>query len=122
MIFARKSDDNLASLVKKFEKVAEENQDKNFAVLVALIGGEVEDLKSAAADFASTNDITQAIVVVPTDQPNGPKAYGISEDVETAVFLYKGKKVTESHIFTSDQTVSQDQATAIVAGTDKILK
>ena len=122
MIFARKFDDNLAGLVKKFETVAGENEDKNFTVLVLSIGGEVEALKSAAADFASTHDITKAIVVVPSEQPNGPKAYGISEDVETAVFLYKGKKVTESYIFTGGQELSQDRATEIVAGTDKILK
>ena len=122
MIFARKLDDNLAGLVKKFETVAGKNEDKNFTVLVLSIGGEAEALQSAAAGFASTHDITKAIVVVPSEQPNGPKAYGISEDVETAVFLYKGKKVTESYIFTGGQELSQDRATEIVAGTDKILQ
>jgi hypothetical protein len=121
MIFARESDDDLASLVKKFEEVVADNEDKKFAVLVNFIGGEIEALKSAAADFASTHKITNAAVVVPNDQPNGPKAYGIPTDARTSVFLYKGKKVEASHVLPAGE-LNADRITAIVADTGKILK
>jgi len=121
MIYARKLDDNLASLVKKFEKVASENEDKKFAVLVAVIGGDAEKLKTSAAEFASNHNITNAIVVVPSEQPDGPKKYGISADAATCVFLYKGKKVEVAHLLPKD-ALNEDRIAAIVADADKILK
>jgi hypothetical protein len=111
----------LASLVKKFEGVASDNEDKKFTVLVAFIGGEVEALKSAAADFASTNKITQAVVVVPSEQPDGPKNYGISADATTSVFLYKGKKVEAAHVLPTGG-LKKERIASIVADADKILK
>jgi hypothetical protein len=120
MIYARKFDDTLASLVKSFETVATDNEDKNFTVLVAFIGGEVEALQSTAADFASTHDIAKAILVVPSEQPNGPKGYGIPSDAETSVFLYKGKKVKVAHVMAAGE-LTKKSAEAIVADADKIL-
>lgn len=121
MIYARKLDDNLASLVKKFEKVAADNEDKKFAVLVAVIGGDVEELKTSAAEFASNHNISNAIVVVPSEQPNGPKKYGISADAALCVFLYKGKKVEAAYVLAED-AVEKERIAAIVGDADKILK
>ena len=120
MIFARKIDDTLASLVKSFEQVATDNEDKDFTVIVALIGGEAEALQSTAADFASTHGITKAILVVPKEQPNGPKGYGIPSDAETSVFLYKGKKVQVAHVMAAGK-LDKKSADAIVADAEKIL-
>jgi hypothetical protein len=121
MIYARKLDDNLASLVKKFESIVADNEDKKFAVLVAVIGGDVEELKTSAAEFASNHNISKAVVVIPAEQPDGPKSYGISADAATCVFLYKGKKVEVSHILPTD-ALNEDRVAAIVADADKILK
>jgi maltose-binding protein MalE len=120
MIYARKFDDTLASLVKSFEKVAADNEDKDFTVIVAFIGGEVEALQSTAADFASTHGITKAILVVPSEQPNGPKNYGIPSDAETSVFLYKGKTVEVAHVLAAGK-LDKATAEAIVADAAKIL-
>ena len=121
MIYARKLDDNLASLVKKFEKVVTDNEEKKFAVLVAVIGGEVEELKTSAAEFASNHNISKAVVVVPDEQPDGPRKYGISADATTCVFLYKGKKVEVAHILPKD-ALKKDRIASIVADVDTILK
>jgi hypothetical protein len=121
MIYARKLDDNLASLVKEFETLVDKNEDKKFAVLVAAIGGDVEELKTSAAEFASNHNISKAIVVVPSEQPDGPKKYGISADAATCVFLYTGKKVKAAHILPKD-ALKADRIATIVADADTILK
>ena len=121
MVYARKLDDNLASLVKQLETVVSDNEDKKFAVLVAVIGGDVEDLKTSAAEFASNHNISKAVVVVPSEQPDGPKKYGISADAATCVFLYSGKKVKVVHVLPKD-ALKGDRIAAIVADADKILK
>jgi hypothetical protein len=121
MVISRELGDDLAGLVKKLEKVAEDNSDKKFAVLVAAIGGESEDLESAATEFASTHKITNAAVVVPDEQPDGPKKYEIPEDAVTSVFLYKGKKVAVAHLLRNGE-LTDKRIASIVSDTSKVLE
>ena len=120
MIFTRKIDDGLASLVKKLDAVVAENQDKNMAALVNFIGEDAEALQEAAAEFGKQHEITHTALIVPKEHANGPERYGIPEETSLAVILYRGKKVTVLHTLAEGQ-LDEDRIAAVVADTDKIL-
>ena len=120
MIFTRKIDDGLASLVKKLDAVVADNQDKEMAALVNFVGQDAEALQEAAAEFGKRHKISNAALVVPNEHENGPKHYGIPAKTSLAVILYCGKKVKVLHALAEGQ-LDKDRIAAIVADTDKIL-
>ena len=120
MIFTRKVDDGLASLVKRLDEVVAKNEEKKMAALVAFIGEDPEGLQEAAADFGKKHEISHAALVVPKDRTNGPENYGIAEETSLAVVLYSGKKVQALHTLAKGK-LDKKRIAAIVADTDKIL-
>ena len=120
MIFTRKIDDGLTSLVKKLDAVVADNQDKEMAVLVAFLGEDAEAQQEAAAEFGKRHKISNTILVVPEEHANGPKQYGIPAEVSLVVILYQGKKVKVMHELTKGQ-LDKKRIAAIVDDTAKIL-
>jgi len=120
MIFARKIDDGLASLVKKVDAVVADNQDKQMAALVNFIGEDADSLQAAAAEFGEQHEISNTALVVPEEHANGPKRYGVSPQTSLAVILYCGKKVEIMHTFAEGE-LDDDRITSVVADTDKML-
>ena len=102
MIFARKSDGHLASLVKKLDEALSEHSSQKLAAFVNFLGKDSDALTAAAKDLAKSQEIENVALVVPTDQPNGPEAYQISPDAEVTVMLYKGMEVKANHTLSRD--------------------
>lgn len=120
MVFARKIDKGLASLVKKLDAVVAKNKEKEMAALVNFVGEDPEALQKAAAKFAEKNKITNTALAVPEDHENGPKQYGIAAKTSLAVVLYCDKKVQVLHALPEGR-LDKKRIAAIVADTSRIL-
>ena len=99
MVFARKADDNLASLAKKLDALVAENESKQLRAVLHLIGEDRSALEKAAKEFSDEAGLTKVPVTVPTEYENGPANWGINPKADITVFMYKGKKVTHNHAF-----------------------
>jgi hypothetical protein len=119
MVFARKPDAALASLVKEIDKAVGTHKDKKMASFVSLIGGDADKLKGAAKKLAEDQKIENVALTVAKDQPNGPKHLKISEDAAVTVMMYNGLKVKANHAVPAGG-LSQDVIKKIVADTAKI--
>lgn len=120
MIFARKADDALASLVKQIDKAVADNSDKQIAAILNFMGPDKEALKETAQNFAKGHNITQVAMVVPSDHENGPKGYKIHSDAEVTVILYSYLKVVANHAVRAGQ-LDKRAIKAIVDDTVKML-
>ena len=93
MIFAKKNDDNLASLVKQLDKALAEFEDAQLQAVVHLLGEDRDELLEQAKKM-ETKGIP---VTVPVESETGPENWSINPEADLTVFTYKGKKVTASH-------------------------
>ena len=73
MIFARKSDAALASLVKRLDEMVAKHSDKKLSAFVNLIGADGEKLQEAAKEFAADNKVANIPVVVPVEVGEWPR-------------------------------------------------
>jgi hypothetical protein len=121
MVFARKTDDALASLVKQLDKVVAANQDKKMASVLNLLGEDADKLKTSAAAFAKKNEIANIALVVPRDNENGPKSYKLNPKAEITVLIYRGLKVKANHALAAGE-LNEKTIKAIIADTGKILE
>ena len=121
MVFARKTDDALASLVKQIDKLVAANQDKKMASFVNILGEDADKLKQITAAFAKQHEITNVALVVPRDNENGPKSYKINPKAEITVLIYKGMKVKANHALAAGE-LNEKTIKAIIADTGKILE
>ena len=121
MVFARKTDDALASLVKQINKVVAANQDKKMASFVNVLGEDADKAKENAAAFAKKHEITNVALVVPLDSENGPKSYKINPKAEVTVLIYKGFKVKANYALAAGD-LNEKTIKAIIADTGKILE
>ncbi len=119
MIFARKADDALASLVKEIEKAIDANQDKKLAAFVNLIGEDRDQLEQAAEKFIKKYNITKVPIVVPVEYENGPKNFNINPEAEVTVMLYRRAKVEANHAFAAGELARKVQQ--VLADLPKIL-
>jgi hypothetical protein len=121
MIFARKNDAALASLVKEIDKVVAANKDKKMASFVNFLGTDADELKAAAKKFAEENKIENVALVVPLDHEKGPQEVKLHDDASVTVMLYSGLKVKANHAL-KDGGLSKAAIGKIVDDTSKILK
>ena len=116
-VFARKTSEPLASLVKKIdEKIGENNKLKAFVVVLT----ERTD-KTTAADLkklAEEAGIKNVPLTLHQD-PVGPADYEIAKDADVTVLMWKGVKVKANHAFKGELTDEDIQA--IVADLPKVL-
>lgn len=120
MVFARKSDANLASLVKKLDKLVADNKDKKLRAFVNLIGENRDTLEDSAKEFARENKVANIPIVVPVEFENGPENFGISPDAEVTIMLYKQLSVVKNHAFGEDEL--KDGIEAVLDDVPKILE
>jgi hypothetical protein len=121
MVFARKTDKGLASLVKELDKTVTKNADQKLSSFVNLIGPNPSELKSQAKEFAAANQVENVALVVPQDNENGPAEFKISPNAEVTVTIYRNGKVAASHALASGE-LNDKAVKSIIADTSKILK
>jgi hypothetical protein len=121
MIFARKSDAALASLVKQVDALVAKHADKKLVAFVNFVGDDEESLEADAKKFAADNKIVNSPVVVPVEFTNGPDNFGIHPEAEVTVMLYVGRKVQANHVFEAGKLDKKGIA-AVIADVPKLLE
>ncbi len=121
MIFARKSDAALASLVKQVDALVAKHADKKLSAFVNLLGDDRDTLEADAKKFAADHKIANLPIVVPVEFTNGPDNFGIDPKAEVTVMLYTGLTVKVNHAFEAGK-LDKKGAAAVVADVPKLLE
>jgi hypothetical protein len=115
LVFARRIDDGLVSLIKRLDAFAKENAAKNVRATVVLL----DDGKNVAKDLAAIaekNGIENVPLTIADQLPNGPPAYKITKDVPFTVVVYNNKKkITDSFGFDALDAKSRNQSLSSLA-------
>jgi hypothetical protein len=116
-VFARKTSEPLASLVKKIdEKIGENASLKSFVVMMTKEGEKTgEALKKLAAD-ASVKNVPLTMI----GEKDGPPDYEISSDADVTVLMWKQHKVVVNHAYKGELT-DKDIET-VVSSIPKVLE
>ena len=93
MIFARKIDDNLTSLVKKIDQASQDKKINSFVTFLSDDEGMADTLKK----FAEKNGLKKCLLTL--DNVAGPDAYKVAKEAEVTVILYTNRKVEANHAF-----------------------
>jgi hypothetical protein len=93
VVFARKIDDSLTSLVKKIDTVSQEKKIKSFVVMLSDDEGIEDQLKK----LAEKNNLKKTVLT--KDNVAGPSDYSIAKDAAVTVILYNKRKVEANHAF-----------------------
>jgi hypothetical protein len=109
MVFARKTDDSLASLVKQLDSAVAQNSEKQLKAFVNLVGESRDTAETAAKTFGAKNNFANVPIVVPEESENGPDNYGINPKAEITVIVAAGGKVTATHAFAGAPDSAQVQ-------------
>ena len=115
-VFARKTSEPLASLVKQIDsKIGENGQLKSFVVILSADGeNTAEDLRKLAKDAR----ITHVPLTMHGDPAEVPD-YELSKDADVTVLMWKQSKVKAGHAFKGELT--EKEIRAIVDDIPKIL-
>ena len=114
-VFARKTSEPLASLVKQIDaQIGENGELKSFVVLMPK-KGEVpaEDLKKLA-EQAGIKHVPLTI----GESPDGPPDYEIAKNADVTVLMWNGQKVKVNHAFKGELTEADIRS--IVADIQKL--
>ncbi len=116
-VFARKTSEPLASLVKQMDaKIGEDKRLKSFVVILSPDGEKTTaDLKKLAKD-ASIKNVPLTMNGDPAEVPD----YELSKNADVTVLMWKGGKVVANHAFKGE--LSEANIRAILADVPKILK
>ena len=100
-VFARKTSEPLASLVKKIDaKIGENDELKSFVVIMPNKGVKpAENLTKLARD-ASIKHVPLTI----GESPDGPPDYEIAKDADITVLMWKEHKVKVNHAYKGELT------------------
>jgi hypothetical protein len=120
MVFTRKADDALASLVKKLDAVIADNQDKKLASFVNFLGPDADAAQQSAHAFGTQHNIQHVALVVPKDHENGPDGIPIHPDAEVTVMIYKDTRITANHAVPAGE-LGEARIDAIIADAAKVL-
>jgi hypothetical protein len=121
MVFARKPNKPLASLIKKLDAELPQHADQKLSSFVNIIGSDDPDtLKSSAKKFGDEIATENIAIVVPDDSENGPKEFKISPEAEVTVILYRNGKVEANHAFAPGKLDDKGIA-SVIADTAKIV-
>jgi hypothetical protein len=93
VVFARKTSDNLTSLVKQFDAAVKEKKIKSFVTFLS----DDEKLPDELKELAKKEKIKNVPFAI--DNPAGPEAYKIAKDSDITVLLYSKHKVEANHAF-----------------------
>ena len=121
MVFARKTDDTLASLVKQIDQVVADNQDRKMASFVNFLGSDANALKKAVGELETAHNIQNVALVVPVVHENGPDNMKIDPRADVTVVVYKDTTVVANHAF-ADGELDETGIATILADVRKILE
>jgi len=99
IVFARKNDEMLVSLVEKLDAAVEKNADSKLRAFVNLIGESQDELEAEAKKLGKEHKADHVPIVVPVEFSNGPGDYGINPEAEVTVIMAEGGKVKANHAF-----------------------
>ena len=119
-VFARSSDTEIATLMKKLDSVSEKSGDKNFVAYVNLLGNDADVLKKSAKTLVKKSGTKNIAVVVPKDHVTGPSNYKLNPKADVTVLIYKKGTVAANHAVSGK--LSSERIAQIVSDTGKILK
>jgi hypothetical protein len=121
MVFARKTDKNLAQFIKELDKVVAKNEKAKLAAFVALIGTKEEDKAKATGEkLIKETEASNIAVVTAKDQPNGPENYKLDPKADITVLVCVKGEVHANHALSADG-LNAKTTKAIIADTAKIL-
>lgn len=119
MVFARKLDDRLASLVQGIDGIVTKNKKKNIQGCVVFVGENVKSLEPKLVQLAKEKKLSIPLTVA-ADQPNGPRSFKIAKDAETTVMLYAEKKVKVNHALRAGE-LTKERIAQILESTTKLV-
>jgi hypothetical protein len=115
VVFARKIDDSLTSLVKKLDKASQDKDIRSFVVLMT----DDESAEDALKKLADKTGIKKTVLT--KDNVAGPPGYKIAKDADVTVLLYNKRKV-ESNFAYRQGEFNAKAVDAVVADLPKITK
>jgi hypothetical protein len=121
MIFTRKSDAALASLVKQLDETIERHQDDKLKAFVNLLGEDRDKLESQAKKLVKDEKIKNIPVVVPVENEEGPANYGLNPDAGLTVLFYRGMEVKSSRAY-GPKDFTKGDVSKLLEDVSKILK
>ncbi len=116
-VFARKTSEPLASLVKQIDKkIGENGKLKSFVVILT-----AKDDKSTADALQklAKDDGVRHVPLTLHQNPEGPGDYEIAKDADVTVLMWKNHKVKVNHAYKGELTEKQVQE--VVADIPKLL-
>ena len=115
-VFARKTSEPLASLVKQIDKkIGENGKLKSFVVLTPKKSeSPAEDLKK----LATTAGIKHVPLTI-GESPDGPPDYEVARDADVTVLMWKGQTVRVNHAFKG--ALTDKDISAVLADIPKLL-
>jgi hypothetical protein len=96
MVFARETNDNLISLVKKLDAATVDNKDKKMCSFICFLSDE-EGAEKKLKEVAEKAGIKKLVFSI--DNVAGPKGYNIAKEADVTVVLYNARKVEANHAF-----------------------
>jgi predicted protein tyrosine phosphatase len=100
-VFARKTSEPLASLVKQIdEKIGENGKLKSFVVLTPKKGEKPADALEKLAKDAGIKHVPLTI----GESPDGPPDYELARDADVTVLMWKQHRVKVNHAFKGELT------------------
>ena len=120
MIFSKKSDAALASLVKQLDKVIDQHKDEKLKAFVNLLGDDRDKLEAQAAKLVKDQKIKNIPVVVPVENEEGPANYGLNPEAGLTVLFYRSREVKSNRTYADD--FSKDQVPKLLEDISKIVE
>jgi hypothetical protein len=115
-VFARKTSEPLASLVKQIDKKIGENASlKSFVVIMTRDGDTTRDALKKLAKEAGVKEVPLTMI----GEINGPNDYEISKDADITVLMWNQGSVKVNHAYNGELTDKEIET--IVADVPKLL-
>ncbi len=121
MVFSRKSDAALASLVKKLDQAIDKHADEKLKVFVNLLGDDRDKLEEQAEQLVADQKLKNIPVVVPVEFEEGPANYGLNPAADLTVLYYRGMKVKANRALGEDE-FTKKRVDSLVEEISKIVK
>jgi arsenate reductase-like glutaredoxin family protein len=121
MIFSKKSDAALASLVKQLDEAIEEHKDDKLKAFVNLLGDDRDKLEAEAAKLVADQKIKNIPVVVPVENESGPANYGLNPEATLTVLFYRGMEVKSNRAL-GEKEFTKGQVSKLLEDVSKIVK
>lgn len=117
MVFAKNNAADLASLVKKLDKLVAEKKDSKLTSVVNIVAEDADKAKEDIAKFAEKNEVTNVALALTTEKAS--KNFNINPDADVTVMVYRDKTVTANHAVKAGG-LNEKAIAAIIADATKV--